>query len=99
MRSLTIYSQHLANVNPQLGLIATEKIEIDTEVNVIDFTALSEVKEQLVIALSTLPEETILLSNEQTSSLTPVNLTEIVEQDIAQKRRQGAALRRPLPTN
>ena len=47
-----------------------------------DFTSLSEAKNRLVEALATLPEETILLSNESYSSFTPVNLTEIVEQDI-----------------
>ena len=57
------------------------KIETDTEVNLTNFTTLSEVKDQLVKALSTLPEETILLSDESSSSFTPVNLTEIVEQD------------------
>jgi ribosome biogenesis GTPase A len=51
------------------------------EVNLTNFTTLSEVKDQLVEALSTLPEETILLSDESSSSFTPVNLTEIVEQD------------------
>jgi hypothetical protein len=63
------------------GAIASGKIETDMEVNLSDFTTLSEVKDQLVEALSTLPEETILLSDESSSSFTPVNLNEVVEQD------------------
>jgi ribosome biogenesis GTPase A len=56
-------------------------LELDEEVSLADFITLSEVKKQLVEALSTLPEETILLSDESPSSFTPVNLAETVEQD------------------
>jgi predicted GTPase len=54
---------------------------IDVEVNLTDFTTLSEVKNQFVESLSTLPEETILSSDESPSSFTSVNLTDIVQQD------------------
>lgn len=56
-------------------------METNEEVSLADFTSLSEVKDRLVEALSTLPEETILLSNESPSSFTQVNLAEVVEQD------------------
>ncbi|WP_200322290.1 GTPase [Sphaerospermopsis aphanizomenoides] len=54
-----------------------------SEINQImaDFISLSKVKDRLVEALSNLPEETVLLSSDSSSTFTSVNLAELVEQD------------------
>ncbi|MDJ1172123.1 50S ribosome-binding GTPase [Roseofilum sp. BLCC_M154] len=47
-----------------------------------DFSTLSEVKEHFIEALTTLPEQTILVSGESNSTFTEINLSETVSQDI-----------------
>jgi predicted GTPase len=48
-----------------------------------DFTTLTEIKNRLVEALATLPEETVLISgDDSSSSFAPTNLADVVEQDV-----------------
>ncbi|MBE9163076.1 GTPase domain-containing protein [Tychonema sp. LEGE 06208] len=47
-----------------------------------DFTSLSDIKDSLIRALETLPEETILLADEAGSTFAKANLVENVQQDI-----------------
>lgn len=47
-----------------------------------DFTSLSDIKDSLIRALETLPEETILLADEAGSTFAKANFVENVQQDI-----------------